>query len=169
MKTISSAILLTMAAIVFALGQSVVGVPSSSSVNPNAVAVVARADATAQGANIGATTLYAVPASGAGTYRASCYVVITQAATTSATMPSCFVAWTDKDTNASTGNDASKLYANNTVGTNTAALGDPGWSGTLVIQAKASTNIQFQTASYASVGATPMQYAVHVKVEYLGL
>jgi hypothetical protein len=37
----------------------------------------------------------------------------------------------------------------------------------VVINAKASTNIQYNTSGYASTG-TPMQYAVHLKAVYLG-
>jgi hypothetical protein len=33
---------------------------------------------------------------------------------------------------------------------------------------KASTNISVQTTGYASSGATPMQFAAHVRLEFLG-
>lgn len=134
----------------------------------NYTAVVAKADATAQAANIGTTTLFAVPASAGGMYRASCYVVLTQAATTSATLPACDVWWTDLDTSVGVGNNLSNSYGTNTVGINLAGLGSPGYPGSLTINAKASTNISYSTAGYTSVGATPMQYAIHVKLTYLG-
>jgi len=36
------------------------------------------------------------------------------------------------------------------------------------IQAQAGTAINYSTTGYTSVGATPMQYAIHIKLEYLG-
>ena len=112
-------------------------------------------------ANIAATTLYAVPSGRGGLYRVSAYAVVTQAATTSSTLPNIGVLWTDNDSNVA-------LSANTVTPTNTAnALGAFG-NGDIVISAREGTNIQFQTSNYASVGATPMQYATHLRVEYLG-
>ena len=37
----------------------------------------------------------------------------------------------------------------------------------LVVYAKAGTNITYTTAGYVSSGATPMQYALHIKCEQL--
>jgi hypothetical protein len=124
-------------------------------------AIVAKAGATGQSASIAATTLYAVPAAGAGLYRASCYVVLTTAAGTSSTMPSCAVNWTDNDS--STAEAAVSLTSTSTanaVGTTSA--------GPLLINVKASTNIQYSTLSYASNPAAAAQYAFHIKLEFLG-
>lgn len=141
---------------------------SMTTVANGVASIVAKADAVAQSANVATTTLFAVPAGGAGMYRASCYVVITQAATTSSTMPYCGVLWTDSDTNTSSGVQVTSQLNTNTVGT-TSANGSLGQStGTAIINAKASSNITYQTVNYASSGATPMQYAIHVKLEYLG-
>lgn len=129
-------------------------------------AIVAKADATAQSANIGATTLYAVPAGGAGMYRASCYVVFTQAATTSSTLPNCTVSWKDSDSATTRAVNVTPTLANNTVGiTSAEATNAP---ALLTVNAAASSTIQYSTANYASSGATPMQYAVHVRLEFLG-
>jgi hypothetical protein len=122
--------------------------------------VVARVDRTVQGANIGSTLLYTVPSSGAGTYRVSCYVSLTQAATTSSTMPSCGVSYSDLYTNVTASPTVTTTSAANTVGTVSGA--------TTLIHAKAGTAINYSTAGYVSSGATPMQYATHVKLEYLG-
>lgn len=132
-------------------------------------AIVAKADQTAQQANIGSTTLYAVPASGAGMYRVSCYLVVTQAATNTSTLPSCQISFTDNDTSVAglgpytiTGtNTGNSLGASNSIPALPAAE-------SAVLNAKASTNITYDTTGYASNGATPMQYAIHVKLEYLG-
>jgi hypothetical protein len=124
--------------------------------------LVAKADATAQAANIAATTLYAVPASGAGMYRVSCYVALTQPATTSSTIPACYAGFTDPDTNAVSTPWISSTSTGNTIGNTSVG------QNTSAINAKASTNIQYGTTGYASSGATTMQYAIHVKLEYLG-
>lgn len=126
---------------------------------PPAQTVYASSNLVTQAANIGATTVYAVPAS--GMYRVSAYAVVTQAATTSSTLPNVGVLWTDNDSNV-------PLSATTVTPTNAAnALGAFG-NGSIVISARAGTNIQFQTSNYASSGATPMQYAVRIRVEAMG-
>jgi hypothetical protein len=131
-------------------------------------AIVAKADATAQQANIGNTQLYAVPANGAGTYRVSGYVVITQAATTSSTLPGAQVVYTDNDTNV--GSITPNITQLNSAGTagSSSATAAAAQAGAVTFQAKAGTSIQYATSGYASSGATPMQYALHIKLEYLG-
>jgi hypothetical protein len=114
-----------------------------------------------QSANIGATTIYAVPADGAGMYRVFAYAVVTQAATTSSTLPNLGILWTDSDTSVA-------LSSSNVTPTNAAnALGAFG-NGDIVINAKGGTTIQFQTSNYASAGATSMQYVVRLRLEFLG-
>jgi hypothetical protein len=125
--------------------------------------IVAVINATAQGANIGSSTLYAVPASGAGLYRVQCLVTLTRAATTSATLPGCSVNWTDNDSVTSPGFQAVVASAV----TNTAGAG--GWNSTpLIVNLRPSTTIVYQTTGYASSGATTMQYSIHITLEYLG-
>ena len=123
-----------------------------------------RANLTAQAAAITATTLYAVTASNPGVYRVSWDAVVTQAATTSSTLGGANgfqVTYTDADTGVSVTTAASPTSTGNTVGTT--AIG-----GTLPpINVKASTTIQF-TFGYTSSGATPMQFALHPRLEYLG-
>lgn len=132
--------------------------------------VVAKADAVAQSANIVATTLYTVPANAGGMYRFSAYIVLTQAATTSSTLAQATVLWTDIDTNTGQNSQASSTNTANIVGTLGTAIGSGGLAPNApqIINAKAGTVIQYSTQGYASVGATAMQYAVHIKLEYLG-
>lgn len=150
------------------------GIPASQKGAPNGVATLdstghlppaqftyANFNSAAQAANIAATTLYAVPADRAGLYRVSAYAVVTQAATTSSTLPNVGVLWTDSDANVA-------LSANTMTPSNNANAPGAFGNGDAVISARAGTNIQFQTSNYASVGATPMQYAVHLRLEYLG-
>lgn len=127
------------------------GLPTGCLQFPCAVAVIV---VTGQQANIGNTTLYSPTP---GQYKASCTIVETQAATTSSTLPSCTIAASDP----TIGN--SVFYANvsgstsNTVG-----------AFNLLTAAMDVTNnhsIQYATNSYASSGATPMQYKVVITLE----
>ena len=124
-------------------------------------------DLTAQTANITASTLYAVPASGAGMYRVSGYIVETTAASVSSTLPNLQIVYTDVDSNTSITLDATPILGvagigqtgaltANTVGTVV--------SGVIVINVKLSTTIQYQTVNYASTAAG-MAYALHIRLE----
>ena len=127
-------------------------------------------DSTGLTANVGATTLYSVPSSGAGMYRISAYLVTTTAASVSSTMPNAQVVYTDKDSNTSVTLDISPILG-------AAGLGQSGlltantvgtvFSGIAVIYVKASTTVQYQTVNYASTAAG-MAYALHIKLELLG-
>jgi hypothetical protein len=114
-----------------------------------------------QSANIASTTLYAVPANGAGLYRVSCYAVETAADAASSTLPNVGIGWTDNDSGVA-------LLANTVTPTNTANAPGAFGQGVQIIYAKASTNITYQTSNYASGTAAAMKYAVHIKLEYLG-
>lgn len=119
----------------------------------------------AQTANIGFTTLYAIPSSGVGMYRVSCFTVITTAAGTSSTLPTCQVNWTDADSSVGSNWVVATNSSANTVGTNgLTSVAD----GSITFNAKAGTNIQYTTVGYASNPASTMQYAVHLRLEYLG-
>lgn len=130
--------------------------------------IVAKYDATAQAANIGTTTLYAVPANQGGMYHIIGYAVVTQAATTSSTLPALQVTYTDSDTNVAN----SWWFTEGTVTSNTVGNANSNVNslqpGGIILNAKGGTNISLSSVNYASSGATPMQYAVHVKLEYLG-
>lgn len=114
-----------------------------------------------QAANVTSQTLYSVPAGQDGTYRVSLYAEVTQAATTSSTLPNVGLGWTGRDSNTAVAlPTATPTNPANALG----ALGN----STQNISCKGGTNITIQTSNYASSGATPMQYAVRAVVEYLG-
>ena len=118
----------------------------------------------AQTANLGATTLL-TPVPNARTM-VTCQVLITTAATTSSTLPTCSITYTDFFTNVSqTVQVTPTLGASATVGCNGTAVTDPivgtSCQGTLgPIFPKAGVAISYSTAGYASVGGTAMQYQV---------
>lgn len=115
-------------------------------------------DLPGQTANIGSTLLYAVPATGAGTYKVTVYIIVTTVGTTS-TMPNIVIGFTDKDNNTVQSVPFTVTNAGNTL--TTLAV------NSLPISVKASTNINYSTTGYASTG-TAMQYALHIKLEYMG-
>lgn len=120
--------------------------------------IVASINATGQTANIGTATLYAVPS--AGFYRISIYITVTSAGTTS-TMPSTTITYTD-------GNSGTNTHSTTTTATNAGnSVTTTFLQTTYNLYAKASTNIQYATASYASTGGTSMQYALRIRVEAL--
>lgn len=133
------------------------GLGNISGYMPLSVAEIATADIdlTAQAANISTTTIFTPTAS--GLYRISAYMIVTQAATTSCVLPSLTIGWTDKD-NATAQTDV--LIASST--TNTL---NNYQQASLIISAAASDVITYATGSYASVGTTPMQYALHIRIE----
>lgn len=127
----------------------------------------ATVDLTAQGAAITATTLYAVPAAGAGMYRISFVAKVTQVATTSSILGGAGgfqLLYTDANDSVVVTTPTEAFDSDNT----TLALNTTQayYAGVLIVNAKASTNIQYQMG-YTSVGATPMQYNLHIKVEAL--
>ena len=127
------------------------------------VTVPGAADLTAQTANVSATTLYAVPIAKNGTYEITIYLVVSQAATTSSALPDSRIIYTDQDSSATITVPVTSGLTTNT--TSTFA------QGTFIVNAKASTNIQFdigQVTPYASVGATSMQFAYHARAVFLG-
>ena len=137
------------------------GVATVSAGVPSELATV---DLTAQSAAITATTLYAVPAAGAGMYLITWVAKITTkdaAASTlggtngfqvSYTSPTDSVVGTDSPT-------TPVISAANTTGTSI--------SGSEVVYAKASTNIQY-AFGYTSTTPGQMVYELHIKCSYLG-
>jgi len=137
---------------------------------PPPASEVASYNATAQAANIASTPvspqINPVIYNLGGTYEVDCYVITTQAATTSSTMPACNVIFTDADT----GNShtvaltaTSTANAVDTIGAATTNLPAGG-----VIHAKPGTAISLSTTSYASSGATALNYAIHFTLSYVG-
>jgi hypothetical protein len=110
-----------------------------------------------QAANINATTI-ATPTTG-GLFRISAQIVRSQIATTSSTLPSVTITWTDATNSAAGSNTIIATNATNTL------VASP--TVELLLVAKANTAISYSTTGYASSGATPMQYALRIKLEAL--
>jgi hypothetical protein len=138
------------------------------------VEYTAGVDLVAQSASIGTTTLYAVPSvtpmngvTGAGQYRVSWNTKVTTAATTSSSL-NVTIVYTDPDGNTITlaaaglsSAGAIALTPTNSVTSTGVLIGVP-----LTLNCKAGTNITYST-TYASSGATAMQYNLHIKLEEL--
>ena len=127
---------------------------------------IAKADLLGQTADIGSTSLFS-PLSNTGFYRLSYYVVVTQVATTSSTLPDLQITWSDQDsfTSMTFGPVDSTTPSANTLQTY--------YQGSVVINAISisfGNPIKYQlgvTTHYASSGATPMQYSAHFRLEVL--
>jgi hypothetical protein len=118
---------------------------------------------TVQAADVGATTLVTPGAN--GFYRFECFIVITQAATTSSTLPSCEVIYTNESAGGSTTLKFTATATGNTLGlAGTTDLAATVAGPLPVIYAKSGTAIQYATVGYASSGATPMQFSLHVRL-----
>jgi hypothetical protein len=121
-------------------------------------------DSTGNTANIPATTLITPAAN--GFYRFSCYTIDTQAATTSSQLPACNFTFTDPDTNhVASFTPCGGAITTNTVGDTCQLYTGSGLIDPAYFMAKAGVAIKYQTTGYASVGATPMAYAVHFRLE----
>ena len=150
-------------AFVTGLFSSYAGIATVSKGIPAEYATV---DLTAQGAAIAATTIYAVPASGAGMYRISFVAKVTQAATTSSVLGGTNgfrVVYTDQNDSVVVTTPAGHPY-NSTTANLALNTTQAVYSGVIIINAALSTNIQY-SIDWTSVGATPMQYNLHIKVE----
>lgn len=117
--------------------------------------------ATTLNANAAPATLFAVPANMGGMYRVACYAVEVAADAASSTLPNIGIGWTDTDTGVG-------LLATNVTSTNTANAPGAFANGEIIVNAKPSTNITWQTSNYASGTAGAMKYAVRIRLEYLG-
>jgi hypothetical protein len=106
--------------------------------------------------NLSSTALY-TPVLGSIS-RISCYVVETRAATSSSTLPSCSVGYTDLDTSVSESLAATQTSTANSVGTVE--------QGSVVI-VNTTGGLTYSTSGYASSGATSMQYTVRVRTEII--
>lgn len=124
---------------------------------PAGASTSATVDALTQAADITPTTLLAVTAS--GRYRVSGYIIVSQASTTSSVLPSIVITWTDPDNSTGQSLTLTPTNAGNLLTSLQEALA--------VISAKTGTNVQYATSGYASVGGTPMQFALHIVLEAL--
>jgi hypothetical protein len=121
--------------------------------------IVAVATTGIQSANV--TLLFlllATPA--AGTYRITITEVVTQAATTSSTLPSVSLSYTQRDSGAAISGQALPTNPGNALTTVQTTV--------VNIEATAGSSISVSTNGYATAGATALQYIVRLVVEFLG-
>ncbi len=114
-------------------------------------------DLTAQAANISATTIVATPTP--GLYRVAGYISVSQAASSSSTLPSIVLAWTDQD--------SGQLMSLTLTPTNSGNVLTTVQENDAILSVNSSTDIQFSTTGYASSGGTTMHYSLHMRVEAL--
>lgn len=128
------------------------------------VAALANVDLLTQAAAVGATTLYAVPATQGGLYDIAFALKVTRAATTSSTLGALTISYTDANDSVvqsvvSLGGTQAGAAATTNAGNSTTSV----LQGRLTVNAKAGTNITYAIA-YVSSGATTMQYEAHLSV-----
>jgi hypothetical protein len=116
-------------------------------------------------ANVSSTTI-ATPGSN-GVYRASCYTVVTTAASTTSTLPYCQLLYTDPGSNVAETIDLTNASAgsptpNGTVG---GILGNSEPAPVFYFDAKGGVAIQYATTGYASTGGTSMVYSIFMLLE----
>lgn len=132
--------------------------------------VVAKSLLTAQSAAIAATTVYSIPSGAAGFYRINFVATITTAASGGANGPSSALGgpqgFQAKYTNA-LGDTVVKTSNPNLPENTTANTTGSSISGSLIVYAGASTNLQY-LFGYSSVGTTAMLFDLAINVEYLG-
>jgi hypothetical protein len=123
---------------------------------------VASADAVSQTADIGLTTIFIAEAS--FIYRVSVYIIETQAASVSSTLPDVTIQWTDQDNN--TVQTSVPIVAVAPSGNTLTTMAQ----GTVFIRARIGQAIKYQTGAntpYASSGSPVMNFALHIRVEAL--
>lgn len=91
-----------------------------------------------------------------------CQVMLTQAATTSSTLPQCEVTWTDSKTNVAQTAIITPVWGSGTVGCNGTATNTVGNScnGVMLINPKVGAAVSVLTINGATTGATPAQFQV---------
>jgi hypothetical protein len=128
------------------------------------VPALAVIDLVTQAAAIVATLLYAVPATQPGLYDVAFALKVTRAATTSSTLGTLTISYTDATDSvvqtviALGGTQAGAAATSNAGNSTTSVL-----QGRVTVNAKAGTNITYAIA-YVSSGATTMQYEAHLSV-----
>lgn len=121
---------------------------------------VSKVSGSAQAANISSATLVTAPAS-TTEYEICWYAVLTQAATSSSTMPSVTISWNDATDHVSRTINLSGYNSSSANATFVAG------SQCGIFNVQASTAVGIVGTGYGSVGATPMQYAYTINAEVL--
>lgn len=125
---------------------------------------VAKVDLVTQSAAISATTAYAVPANAAGLYSVSFTAKVTTVDGVSSTLGPFQYKYTDLDDSVVVTAPVAAItnITQSTTNTTQAML-----SNTFVVNAKASTNIQY-VMGYTSNTPGQMIYSLHIRIAYLG-
>lgn len=152
-----------------AAGQLATSYNGVSLVSKGLPSEIAKVDLTAQATALGPTTLISAP--GAGMYRVSYSAKITTPATTSSTLGGANgfqIVYTDADDSVAVTTPVWWGGGNNGAAPTSASLNTTQtWiGGDFDINAKASTNIQYQIG-YTSSGVTGMVFNLHIKLEAL--
>jgi hypothetical protein len=137
-----------------------------ATVSKGVAPIYAQVNLTAQSAAIGATTIYAVPAAGAGQYRINFVAKVTRAGSVSSTLGGTNgfrIIYTDQDDSVVTTTGNITNLSGSTLAGNTTQIV---YSGFFFANCKASTNLQY-SFDYLSAGATTMQFNLHIRVEGL--
>lgn len=163
-------------------GHTLVG-NGTSYVDSFGAVLVSSVDSTTLTGDVSSTTLYAIPSGQAGNYMVTCYAVLTNLeGNNSPIVPQCNLNWVDEDTGAT-----EPVYPNPTTtplvitqaggsgsgipgATGIPGLTVPSNSGSVIVRAAASSNLSYSLTGYdtGTGGTGNMQYAVHLRVYYLG-
>lgn len=126
----------------------------------------AAVDLVAQSSPITASSLYVVPATGAGLYKVCFVSKVTTIATVSSVLGGAGgfqILYSDADDSVSMTSPLAALF--NSTGAALALNTTQGqYNGCMMLNVKASSTIQYQMG-YTSVGVTPMQYSLHIILE----
>lgn len=150
------------------LSQLITKYNNIATVSNGVPSLYAQVNLTAQTTAVSTTTLYAVPAAGAGQYRLCWNAKITTAATTGAatsTLGALTIVYTDPDNVSVTLTSAAIIAAGSVATTSTANTTGTALIGVpQLLNCKASTNITYAFA-YASNTANEMAYNLHITLE----
>jgi len=81
-------------------------------------------------------------------------------------MPACNISYTDSDSGIVVGPNAiTATSTGNILGQTNSVTGNSPATGLANANVKSGTVVNFSTTGYVSTGATPMQYAIHVRTE----
>jgi hypothetical protein len=141
------------------VGNKVTSYNGKSTASNGIPILISTFNATAQSSSYSGQNLVSSPA--AGMYRVSVYEEITQAAKTSSTLPTVTLAYRAEDSGQL--EQPAITQSSSTANTKGTFL-----SGVFTFTSVSGTNVRFSNSGYASSGTTPMQYAIRIRVEYLG-
>lgn len=142
------------------------GVSTAGVGQPYIVAHDSKTNLSGASGTITTTTIYAVPASKGGLYRVSAYANVVSGAGSSSSLGGLSsnllkVIYTDVTTSASlTAGPVANVSGTNLAANTTAAI----YIGSVVVNAKASTNLQY-SFDYSTAGGSPMVYNFKIVVE----